>query len=386
MGRKQMKIAFDAQLLLKPDLTGIGRYAENILKNFKQQTYELELNVLVGKHEKVYLPAVEEYKKYGYKIRKNFGCSGVLYKLITAVLPLPYHIFFNGDMDATIFFNYIVPPGVKGKKIVFIHDMAYKVYPETLRIRTKIWLNLNIRRSKRRADKFITISEFSKKEMVKYLNIHPDNIEVIYAGVDFEVYHPNYTREKIESVKNKYHISKDYFMYLGTIEPRKNIVGLIKAYYKIKEKFFGKQPKLVLAGKRGWLYKEIDIWIDKLQLNRDIIFAGYITEEESAVLINGAIAFVFPSFYEGFGLPPLEAMACGTPVISSKVASIPEVVGDAGILVDPESEEELYYAMLDIMQNKELANMLSEKGIQRAKKFTWENSSKNLLKVIESVV
>ncbi len=143
---------------------------------------------------------------------------------------------------------------------------------------------------------------------------------------------------------------------------------------------------MVLAGKRGWLYKEIDIWIDKLQLNRDIIFAGYITEEESAVLINGAIAFVFPSFYEGFGLPPLEAMACGTPVISSKVASIPEVVGDAGILVDPESEEELYYAMLDIMQNKELANMLSEKGIQRAKKFTWENSSKNLLKVIESVV
>lgn len=382
---KLRKLSFDAQLLLKPCLTGIGRYAENILKNLEQKKYVLELNVFVGKREKPFLSILEEYKKQGYKVRKSFAFSGVVYKVITSIFPLPYYMFFGRDSDVTVFFNYIIPPGVKGKKIVFIHDMAYKVYPETLRTRTKIWLNLKIQHSIRRADKVITISEFSKREIVKYLKIHPDDIEVIYAGVDFNVYHPNYAIKKIERIKQKYQIREDYFMYLGTLEPRKNIVGLVKAYGKLKKRLFGKQPKLVLAGKKGWLYKEIYVWIERLQLKEDIIFVGYITEEESALLMNGAIAFVFPSFYEGFGLPPLEAMACGTPVIASKAASIPEVVKDAGLLIDPASEEELCDAMLTLVQGNELVKSLRERGIQRAKSFTWENSSKCLRKVMESM-
>ena len=381
-----MKISFDAQLLLKPYLTGIGRYAENILKNLEQQNGKLELNAFVRKGEKAFLPVLEKYEECGYRIRKSFACSSTIYKLITMMFPLPYCMFFGRDSDVTVFFNYIVPPGVKGKRIVFLHDMAYKVYPETIRAKTKIWLNLNIWRSKKRADKFITVSEFSKREIVKYLHINPDDIEVVYAGVDFNVYHPNYAMEKVEDVKRKYSIRGDYLMYLGTLEPRKNIVGLLKAYSKMKQCLAGKQLKLVLAGKEGWMYQEIYALIDKLCLKEDIVFTGYITEEESALLLNGAIAFVFPSFYEGFGLPPLEAMACGTPVIVSKAASMPEVVGDAGLLVDPKSEDELCDAMLALVQNRDLAEILSKKGIQRARCFTWENSSKSLLKAIEAMI
>ncbi len=386
---KRMNISFDAQLLLKPCPTGIGRYAENILKNLEQQRHELELNIFVRKGEQPFLPVMEEYKKRGYKIRESEACSGALYKLITTVLPLPYHVFFGRDSEVSVFFNYIVPPGVKGKRIVFLHDMAYKVYPETLRAKTKLWLNLNIRRSKKRADKFITISEFSKREIVTYLHINPDDIEVVYAGVNFNVYHPDYAVRKIENVKQTYGINRDYFLYLGTLEPRKNIVGLVKSYNKMKKSFLktaSGYPQLVLAGKKGWLYKEIYELVDELQLKEDILFTGYITEEESALLMNGAIAFVFPSFYEGFGLPPLEAMACGTPVISSNAASMPEVVGDAGLLVNPKSEDELYDAMLALLQDKELAANLGKKGIQRAKKFTWENASQQLLEIIESMI
>lgn len=381
-----MKISFDAQLLLKPYLTGIGRYAENVLKHLEQQNDKLELNVFVRKGEKAFLPVLKKYEECGYSIRKSFICSGTIYKLITMIFPLPYCMFFGRDSDVTVFFNYIVPPGVKGKRIVFLHDMAYKVYPETIRVKTKIWLNLNIWRSKKRADKFITISEFSKREIVKYLHINPDDIEVVYAGVDFDVYHPNYARECVEDVKQKYGIKGDYLMYLGTLEPRKNIGGLLKAYGRMKQCLAGKQPKLVLAGKKGWMYQEIYVLIDTLCLKEDIVFTGYITEEESALLLNGALAFVFPSLYEGFGLPPLEAMACGTPVIVSKTASMPEVVGDAGLLVDPNSEEELCETMLALIQDRECADDLRKKGIQRAGYFTWENSSKNLWKAIEAMI
>lgn len=386
---KRMNISFDAQLLLKPCPTGIGRYAENVLKNLEQQKHILELNAFVRKSEQPFLPVMEEYKKCGYKIRESAACSGAVYKLITTVFPLPYHVFFGSDSEVSVFFNYIVPPGVKGKRIVFLHDMAYKVYPETLRTKTKLWLNLNIWRSKRRADKFVTISEFSKREIVTYLHINPDDIEVVYAGVNFDVYHPDYAVWDIESTKQKYSIDRDYFLYLGTLEPRKNIAGLVKAYGKMKKEFLktaSAYPKLVLAGKKGWLYKEIYELVDELQLKEDIVFTGYVTKEESALLMNGAVAFVFPSFYEGFGLPPLEAMACGTPIISSNTASIPEVVGDAGLLVNPKSESELCDAMLTLLQDRELAEGLGKKGIQRAKNFTWENASQQLLRVIESMI
>ena len=161
-------------------------------------------------------------------------------------------------------------------------------------------------------------------------------------------------------------------MFLGTLEPRKNLVGLIEAYNLLKTESKEDIPQLVLAGGKGWYYESIFETVKKLHLEQDVIFTGYVPEEDSPLLMNGAVAFVFPSLYEGFGMPPLEAMACGTPVIVSDTASLPEVVRDAGVYVDPNSVESMKEGLLEIWGNIEIGKILKRQGIEHSKQFQWE--------------
>lgn len=162
--------------------------------------------------------------------------------------------------------------------------------------------------------------------------------------MNHEEFHTDYSTEQIQEAIKKYHINEKYFLYLGTIEPRKNLERLIKAYVKLVSRHKD-VPQLVLAGGNGWYYDDIFQMIDTCHLKEQVVFTGYVDQKDSPLLMSGAMAFVFPSLYEGFGMPPLEAMACGTPVITSKTSSLPEVVGDAGILVDPENVDEICEAM-----------------------------------------
>jgi len=369
-----LNITFDAQLLMKGEITGIGWCAENILHCMPQYQHNLTLNCFTLGYNENQFGNVLKYRELGYKIEKCGWFHDVIYRILCNLIPVPYSLFYHKRTDITIFFNYIVPPGVKGRKITFVYDMAFKSYPETVRYKTKHMLNIGLQKSCKRADKIITISEFSKGEIIRYLGISEDKIAVMPCGVDFTKYHPNYTMDEVDEVKKKYHITEDYLLYLGTLEPRKNIIRLIQAYAQLKAAN-SRIPKLVLAGRKGWMYDSIFATVKELQLEDDLIFTGYIEAQEAPILMKGALAFLFPSLYEGFGMPPLEAMACGTPVLVSNAASLPEVVGDAGVYVDPMSTQSIREGIEYLLESEDLRSDLSRRGLERARLFSWDRSA-----------
>lgn len=382
-----MKVAFDAQPLVDNQKTGIGFYESRLLQAMGslKSNWLLELNYFGSSAHKRRADSLKDFIGDQFKWNSCIWMKASLYKLIWPLIPIPYRLFFGRSSQLTHFFNYHIPPGVEGGKVCTVHDMTYKVYPETVRFKTKLLLNLSLVSSCRRADKIITISEFSKQEIMRWMDIPPEKIEIVPCGVDFSVFHPDYPKNEVKSVIAKYSLPSKYLLYLGTLEPRKNLLRLIRAYGKMREKQ-PVAPALVLAGRKGWIYKEIFKMVTSLGLEKHVIFTGYIPDEDVPLLLNGAFAFVFPSLYEGFGMPPLEAMACGTPVLTADAASLPEVVGDAAILVNPHSIEDIAYKLLLLVNDAELRQKLSRKGICQAAKYTWENAAIKLSNVYENLL
>lgn len=376
---RKLRIVFDGQLFLKGNKTGIGWCAENIIRELaKNNKNEYICEYFQLGHSKKQVNNLISYENMGIELRPCRWFNNILYKLIWNIIPVPYYLFFGKKRDVTIFFNFIIPPGVNGKKIVIVHDMAYKVYPKTVNIKTRKWLESNLEKSCSRADIIVTVSEFSKSEIMKYLNISSNKILVMPNGIDFTIYHTDYLKIDIETCKEKYNIEGDYFLYLGTLEPRKNLIRLIQAYAQLK-KNIKKAPKLVLAGEKGWYYKDIFRLVDDLKLKSDIIFTGYILSADVPLLMNGAKSFVYPSLYEGFGMPPLEAMACGVPVVVSNTSAIPEVIGEAGIYVEPLDIDSIEKGLIKSLEPKEEMIQL---GRRIAQTYTWERSVGILYKII----
>ncbi|MFW6679576.1 glycosyltransferase family 4 protein [Lacrimispora sp. AGF001] len=381
-----MKIAFDSQILFERQKTGIGRNSEAIISNYIQLDIDdIVLNYFRMLEENKREEIIDHYlSNHKVNINKCKWFHSVLYNRLNRYLRLPYKLFFREEADVTQFFNYVLPPGVKGKTALYVYDMAYKVYPETIGEKTLRMLNENLAESCRRADRIITISEFSKQEIIKYLGIPSEKIAVVPCAVDHSVYNNIIDLDLLTVIKNKFNIDQDYFLYLGTLEPRKNIERLIDAYAALHKRDT-LLPKLVIAGKNGWNYDNVYKKVNDYKINESVIFTGYIKAEEAVTLLKGALAFVFPSIYEGFGMPPLEAMACGVPIITSNVSSLPEVVQDAGYLIDPFSAEDLSEAMFEIINNLEQRERLIEKGLKRAKEFTWKGSAELLRSVYENM-
>lgn len=381
-----MKIAFDAQLFLKGDKTGIGWCADNIIRNIINDSYnECQLNCFTLKYSEEEMENVNRYIANGVTLKKCNWFHDVIYKFLWTFLPIPYSWFFGKDADVTQFFNFIIPPGVKGKKVTIIHDMAYKACPETVRLKTRLWLELTVKNSCKRADKIITVSEFSKREIIKYLGINEDKIVVMPNGVDLSSYHTDFTDDEISAIKEKYGIQSEYLLFIGTLEPRKNIVRIIKAY-SLLVKSNQNVPKLVIAGRKGWMYEEIFRIIVTENIEEHVIFTGYVDSCDIPKLLFGAEIFLFPTIYEGFGMPVLEAMACGTAVITSNITSLPEIVGDAGYLVNPLSESEIKNAIQKILLDDKLKMELVTKGLERVQLYSWKKSVAILYKVYEELL
>ncbi len=235
-----------------------------------------------------------------------------------------------------------------------------------------------------RATHYIAISEASKQEMVKQLNLSPEKISVIPHGVD-DHFAPVSTPLLIDTL-SKYGLRPGfYILYVGTLEPRKNITNLLRAYATLSGRLREQYP-LVLAGGMGWLMEGLDVEIAKLGIQSTTLKTGYIPKEDLPSLYSGATLFVYPSLYEGFGLPPLEAMASGTPVITSNVSSLPEVVGEAGIQVPPEDVKRLGEEMESLLTDDQRRGFLIQKGLERAKQFTWEKCAAMTLEVYDRAI
>lgn len=284
----------------------------------------------------------------------------------------------------SLYLHAFLPPFASGKNALVVYDTAVDDFPQAMRPYTRFLFKTALMLSIKKADKIITISDFSKQRIMSLYKVNEKKIEIVPCGFLEKTFHNKYPAEDIDKVLSKYKIEGEYFLFLGSLEYRKNIQRLIKAYYKFKKKH-NNAPKLVVAGGKGYLYENILQLVNEHGLKDDVVFTGYVQDGDVPILMSGAMAFCFPSLYEGFGLPPLEAMACGTPVITSNTTSLPEVVGDAAITVDPKSVSEIEKALSDVFESEDLRKSLSEKGLIQCQKFSWEKSAKRLLKIIENM-
>lgn len=271
--------------------------------------------------------------------------------------------------------------------IVTIHDVIPMVLPSYGRaLHTRLYMAL-VSAAARRARAIITVSEASRADVVRVLGIPPDRIHVVYNAAD-PGFHPVDDQQALEWVREAHGIAGDFILYFGGFDQRKNVERVVRAYHAARAGF-PRPCRLVLAGAMEMvghpLYPDPRPLIRRLGLEGEVTVAGRISQEDKAPLYSAATAFVFPSLYEGFGIPVLEAMACGTPVITSKTSSLPEVAGDAALLVDPTSVESIAGAMVRLVEDPQLRSVLRAKGIERARQFNWEDSAARTLEIYRQV-
>lgn len=284
----------------------------------------------------------------------------------------------------------IIPTSKGVKTVATFHDLSFEKYGDFFSVRQKFWHNF-VRPSglAKRADAIIAVSESTKRDIIETYGIEPDKIKVIYSGISsFAPLSHKATEDKelrIKEIKIKYNLPEKYILYLGTIEPRKNIIGLIKAFgiFNAKYEIPKMKYKLVIAGSKGWLYEDIFSAARRSSAKNDIIFTGFVDDKDKKYLYGAASLFVYPSFYEGFGFPPLEAMAAGAPVIISDCSSLPEVTGGAAIMVNPCNISQLALAMKEVLINNDLREKMIKQGYARAKKFSWAKCARETLQVFE---
>lgn len=264
--------------------------------------------------------------------------------------------------------------------LVTVHDLGYLHFPETHPRLQRLYLDVSTRWNARAAAHVLADSEATKADLVARYAIPPDKISVAYPGYDQTLVS---TRDpaRMAAVKTRYGIAGDYFLYLGTLQPRKNLARVIDAFASIET-----EAVLVLAGKRGWLYDDLFSQVRRLGLEKRVLFPSYVPEEDKIALLSGALAFVFPSLYEGFGLPVLEAHAGGCPVITSTTSSLPEAAGDAALLVDPQDTSTIATAMQRLADDLTLRKALVERGFTNARRFSWAACARTVLDAIEECV
>ena len=388
-----MRIGIDARTILNPEkgeAIGVGHYTYQLIRNLLeldgQNEYVLFFDFHVREKDiKKFTKPNVKIKFYPFSDYKKYLPGAYSEILGTATLNKE-----KLDVLHTTSPHSRIPMGYRGKSIVTFHDLSiYRIpqcYPKLSNTKERAIYNL----MSGKADKIIAVSQSTKKDVEEIFKIPSEKIEVIYSGLDKRFFEDL----KIDSQKvlEKYGITKKYILFLGTLEPSKNVVRLLEAFAKFKKKSnpsagennSKSDYQLVLAGKRGWLSQEYLRIIKDLGINKDIIFTGYIIGDELVPLFKNAQFFVMPSLYEGFGMTILEAFATGTPSIVSKVSSIPEIAGDAAYFVDPMNTDEISEALLKFSQDENLRDEYRKKGLEQVKKFDWQKTARESLEVYKS--
>ncbi|MBT4764030.1 glycosyltransferase family 4 protein [bacterium] len=286
-------------------------------------------------------------------------------------------------VDVLIVPSHTLPLVGARKNILSWHDLAYEHYPEVYTKSHLMSLKQGIKRGIKKADKIITISNFTRNEIVEKYNLSLDRIEVTYMGIDHKLWKKQ-DEKKVKNYLRENNFNLPYFVYLGRLTAKKNVPGLIEAY-NIFRKQIARPHNLYLIGFKGFDFKLIEKAISSSPYSNEIKVLGYTPSKELPIIFAGAEALVFPSFYEGFGIPVIEAMASGCPVITSNLTALPEVVAGSGILVDPRNKEDIAKAMEKIVSDNNFKEELRLKGLSRAKEFTWLKCAKKTLEIIENI-
>jgi glycosyltransferase involved in cell wall biosynthesis len=353
---------------------GVSRYIDNLLKNLACEDSEGDFTVFLNDRSALSLPCRQ--------VHARFPTHNPWARVFWEQCALPAQLKARGIELLHSPVN-IQPVSLTCKSIVTVTDLSFWVFPESFKTFQRIYQRLFTRLSARRATHLIAISAHTARDLGQFCAVSADRISVTYPGVD-EVYRPAASSVLVE-FRRQHELPEKFFLFVGTLEPRKNLVTLLKAFAAFRDSA-KTGHKLVLAGGKGWLYQSVFAVVEQLGLQSDVIFAGFIPEAELPLWYNAADAFVYPSIYEGFGLPPLEAMACGTPVVVSNASSLPEVVGDVGILVDPRSVDGWTAALAQIVSDVTLRTGLSARGIERARQFSWARMARETIQVYRTVL
>ncbi|MFC1849713.1 glycosyltransferase [candidate division CSSED10-310 bacterium] len=355
---------------------GIGTHIQNIVKNLSyidtEHDYLLfhhlsEIDHLEIENEN-FFHIVDRSPKYS--LREHLS------------LPIKMKQY---DLDLYHSPHYVLPLLHNCPTIVTIHDVIHLLFPQYLPSRmAHLYAKMMMFSSTKSALKVITVSQSSKRDIVRYLKIAPDKIKVIHNAVS-DIFKPMASSKTRAPLKEHFGLSGDYLLYVGNLMPHKNLKRLIYAFYRLIRKM-KLDMQLVIVGEGIPHYRELKTLAHDLGLKNNVIFLGFISKEWLPILYNAAKVFVFPSLYEGFGLPPLEAMACGTPVVTSNTSSLPEVVSDAGLLIDPYNIDELIEAMERCINDQKLIDELVEKGLQRVKLFSWERTAERTLEIYQEIL
>lgn len=383
-----MKIGIDIRCLSEGRRTGVEEYSINLLeKIFKEDTknkYVLFLNS--WKKPNINLEWVGKHKNVEIKI---FHFPNKILNLFLWYFNWPKVDKLLGGVD--IFFmpniNFIAL-SEESKLILTIHDLSFEYLPQTLSFKRRLWhMFINPRRLIKKAHKVLAISNSTRDDLINIYKVHSDKIEVVYNGIADEFREIDRNDSKLLETKNKYNLPFNFILFLGTFEPRKNIGGIVKSYEILREEKNANldKYKLVIAGSSGWKSKEIEKSINSSPFRGDIIRTKFIKNEDKVYVYNLASLFVYPSFFEGFGIPPLEAMKCGVPVVASNNSALLETVDEGGVMVDAERPDEIALAMREFLLNKDFGESFSMGRIRQVQKFSWTKSAKKFLNVVNGM-
>ncbi len=352
--------------------SGVGYYTENLLSSVMAMAPEHRYILFANKDVKAHARLGGEilYDRHLFRIRAAW-MQAMLPRALREVRP-----------DICHFTNYLAPLTSSCPYIVTIYDMTLFVTPRLHRFKKLALDRTLIPHVARRADAIITVSNSARDDIVRLLGVPKEKIKVI-AGAVSSAFCPVTDQAQLDAVRARYGLHSPYILYVGTIEPRKNISRLVQAFAQLKER--GLTHKLAIVGQQGWNCAPIFAEVERLGLKQDIIFAGYVPFEDLPALYSAAEMMAFPSLYEGFGLPVIEAMACGTPVVTSNSSSLAEVADGVALLVDPLCVDEIADALYRLHADPALRAELSERGLQRASQFTWEQSARATLDLYEQV-
>ena len=297
-------------------------------------------------------------------------------------IPLAMPITARKQGASVLHVSYIAPPYCPCPTVVTVHDLSYVLFPHFFSLRDRLLLSTLVPISLRRAAKVIAVSQRTKEDLLEYYHLPESQVAVTYEAAS-EAFQPIENDALLTEVKEKYGLHEPFILTIGNLQPRKNLARLVKAYAGLRKEGFA--HPLVIVGQAYWQTSDIYRAVKEHGLEDQVVFTGYVPDVDLPLLYNAADLFTFVSLYEGFGLPVLEAMACGTPVVSSRGGSLPEVVGDAGVLVDPLDVEGITQAMAEVLSQPQLASQLRAKGLKQAASFSWRRMAEETLRVYEEV-
>lgn len=366
-----MRIAIDAHSV-GTGLGGNESYATNLIEALAEIDQENRYTLYVTKRA-----AVERFSDRW----PNVSVRSTLPHTPFIRIPLTLSAELRRNPVDVLHVQFTAPPFSPCPVVVSIHDLSFEHLPQTFKWRSRKQLRITVRRSAREASQVIALSEYARNDIIETYQVSPEKISAIPLAAAAH-FRPLDDEEELQRVRQTYGIEGDYILTVGAIQPRKNLSRLVAAYARLRHaKPEVKLPKLVLAGKCAWMYDETLRAIKELELGDAVIVTGYVPERDLPALYSGALCFVYPSYFEGFGLPPLEAMQCGVPVIVGNRTSLPEVVGTAGILVDPFEVDALAAALERVVSDSNLRTELSVQGLARAKLFNWQATARQTLAV-----